>query len=803
MPTSTNKSLLELEVEMIGWDTAASTAADLDSTLSGLEDGVDIEVTLDAPDIGMLDDLNDTEITPTLEVEESEETKGILEGVNFLVALEKIKLAIEIVGSIWEIMGSLEQQFVEPFLDVEDAVARINAQTGTAIPDLDQLIRDLQAADLGDSVDQIADVVIHAQQIGAPMREAAEAALTFTHTFDENPETVLDSLNTLVTTHLVPNLQEAADLMTVFFQQGGNVGGDALAVVNDNAQSWADMGLTAAEALSTIDSLQQGTGATATDAAKMLQTFDDAMTAAAADPASQQASLLKIMGITNPKDAGEAIGAQTIDGFASAFDDLASDQQDLVSGLFFGKGGKKFTGAIEGMTTQNGIFADVVGAAEAAATEIDNSLRGAIDDFVLEINTSISRLLASDELDLPGKIAALKEAFQAAATTLAEGGSIGDALSVGFHIEGVDTALTNIERIFGNMVISLLEIVAFIQDPTGTTDKDAGTRGEIARLATQQLPFDLKVANPDELDGIINQALNRGVTNVGAGLDTALTELMTEGDFAKVIDIVTAIENSEGVTPETIQAFNDKYITPLSTAFDDAIASGDFDLAKKIADAQNDPTAYTDAIKGKLGFDGAALDQMAADFAAGMETAIAAETPTPDMAWADLWTVPPEVTTSITNFETDVDTAMTNASLVTGLASEEMIAALSAMSDGVVTADEEIAMAITGNTMTASFDAMTVSALQNAEATKGAFQGVLATVSNVDVRMKAFFDGIMAKVAAVNGAIEGIGLVPPTGGGGGNTTNNNVVVNTTNNVQGDAQAHAVGFRMAQTIRGMG
>jgi hypothetical protein len=132
-----------------------------------------------------------------------------------------------------------------------------------------------------------------------------------------------------------------------------------------------------------------------------------------------------------------------------------------------------------------------------------------------------------------------------------------------------------------------------------------------------------------------------------------------------------------------------------------------------------------------------------------------------------------------------------------------MINAFSAITDGVTTADEQIAMAITGNTMTASFDAMSMSAEQNVEATKLSFKGLLATVSQVDVAMSAFFNGIMAKVSAVNSAIEGIGTVPTTGGGGGNTTNNTVVVNQTNNVQGNAEGMQPGYQIARAIRGMG
>lgn len=749
-------SLLELEVSMEGWDAAEATAASLESTLNDLEGGVTIDVELDAPDVTALEDLNDTDISPTLDVQESEDTKSILDGVNFLVALEKIKLVIDVIGSAVSFVADLGALAINPFLDVEDAVARINAQTGTAIPDLDQLIRDLQASDLGESVHQIADVAIHAKQIGAPMEAAARAALTFTHTFDEKPEAVLDSLNTLVTTHLVPNLQDAADLMTVFFQQGGNVGGDALAVVNSNAQSWADMSLTAAEALSTIDSLQQGTGATATEAAKMLQTFDDAMTAAAADPSSEQANTLRLMGITNPKDAGEAIGAQTIDGFAAAFDNLASDQQDLVSGLFFGKGGKKFTGAIEGMTTQNSIFSDVTAAAALAATEIDNSLRGAIDDFVLEINTSIARLLSSEELDLPGKIADLKEAFQKAAETLASGGSIGDALSVGFHIEGVDTALGNVERVFGQLVLSLLEVVAFIQDPLNNNDNDASTRAQLASRATAQLPFDLLLANSEDIESLLKQAVARGVTDIAGGLTTALDEAIAAGDFDQVAEILQGILATSEIPPETAQAFVNSYILKVN----DAMAAAE-------------PPVL-------LGPELAAADSPAS---------------TPFNNLAKLFK---DTNTEATLAQTDITAAGDATAAAVTVATDAVVASSEGAKLAVQLMDTDIASAMMGNTVTASFEAVEDTAVSTMAGVIKSVQSVTPHILQLDALLKQVAAAAASVQSSVNTAVAGAGA---GGGGGGNTTN--VTVTQNNNVQSNAQAASTGYQLGAQIRGMG
>jgi hypothetical protein len=69
------------------------------------------------------------------------------------------------------------------------------------------------------------------------------------------------------------------------------------------------------------------------------------------------------------------------------------------------------------------------------------------------------------------------------------------------------------------------------------------------------------------------------------------------------------------------------------------------------------------------------------------------------------------------------------------------------------------------------------------------------------VAMSAFFNGIMAKVGAVNSAIEGIGTVP-TGGGGGTTNNTSITVNNNTSTQSQAQAEGLGYQFAAQIRGM-
>lgn len=835
LPEAGARLTLDLSEWESNWASAIADAETLQSTIEDMSTTVDIDVEFSGDDALPFDDIPET-ITTEATVTEDDNTKSIVDGLTFLVMKEKIEWAIDIAGNVWDFFSKIENLVVSPFLDVEDAVARINAQTGgTGIADLAQFIRDIQAADLGTGVDQITQVVIAAKQLGAPIQEATTAALTFTHTFDDqDPVTVLTTLNSLVQTGLVPNLQDAADLMVVFFQQGGNKGGDALSVVNEYSQSWEDMGLTITEALSLVTSLLGGGVDTAGDAAKMIQTFDDAMTAAAADPASQQAKMLQMMGIDNPKDAGQAIGAETIDGFVTAFNDLPADQQDLVSGLFFGKGGKKFTGAIEEATTQSDMFSNVTDAAAAAASEIDNSLRGAIDDFVLAANTALTTLLSSESLDLPGKIESLKQGFQEALDVLANGGTVGEAIEIGLNMPGFNDAVNRFQASIGNFAISVLEIIAGIQDFLG---KDStGTRQQIAQAERGQLAYDLQVANPDEIAGELQTAIDRGLTtsDIATATGKALEEMIAGGDFEKaqaLIDSLNKLSTSTG--PMLAPGLNGEQISQAQAALRD----GDLTRIQEQID------------KGNL------IAPVSVDtevFQTELNTAIEEAKPDPPEGWWDNFRIPvdklvpetltpegrsmsdtgggtqwwnsfagPEAQTAITDTTTamtdlgtttaDVTSAMTNAA---GMSTDSIVAGIVAMQEAANAADVGIATSFTENTVTSSFQEVADTANQAFPGVIAWFQKTAAEAAHFDISMSGHIQHLLNLLhdlqflsAQVAGGVQaalmlGQQLPPqPVGGGtgNGNTTINNSV-NVNNNVNNSAAATANGYAIAASLR---
>lgn len=847
LPEAGAKLTLDLSEWESNWSSVMGDAETLQSTLDDLTGSVDVEVNLDIPDTSEIEDIQSLDgetITPELDTTETETSKEIRDGINFLATVEKIKIAIDVVGTALQFIKDMGSIVVNPFLDVEDAVAKINAQTGgTGIEDLGQFIRDIQAADLGENVDQISEVVIAAKQLGAPIDEATRAALTFTHTFqDENPVDVLTTLNTLVETGLVPNLQDAADLMTVAFQNSANKGNDLLGVVSANAQSWADMGLNGTEALSAINSLTQGNVDSATDAAKALQTLDDALTTAADNADSPQAEALKTLGMENPKDSGQAMGADFIDGFAASFANLPANQQDLVSGVLFGKVGKKFTGALGGLTTQDGPFGDVVGAAADAATEIDNSLRGAIDDFVTEANAKLDELLSSSAIDLPGKIKALKEGLQEGVDVLANGGTVGDALEVALNIPGLsdtlNTFIGNFERIIGNLEIAFLQVVATIQEITGHGEEAKGTRATIAGLAQNQLAFDLQLGNPDEVGAQVAQALSRGVSGeqVGTTVMTAINESIAKGNFDQGGGIIEGLIQSSvkaGKDPAVWNELAGRYVTKLQDGFANAMSAGNVNLMQDmIAINPNAKVPGLDdavvAMKQQLSdafapaAGGANADNPFTKTFQGISTAFTDAFPgqgkqgtTSNSLLGGLITAADDTVTKLNDADTFMSASFDHIQTATqetaDAATTDMATVGTAFDTAAVEAalmDQNIALSLTENTVTASFEAVALAAQTAFPTVIDWFNRTTQAAAVFDAQVSGHVQHLLgllhdlqflsAQVATgVQQALTlGAGL-----GGGGNVTTNNVTVN--NNVQGNAAAVANGYTIAASIRNGG
>lgn len=796
------KAGVSLDVDSSDWDSAYKTVLKEAGNLDSLAPSVKISV--NDSDVGTayasLLDLERT-VSPKINVDDSE-LSAANDKLDDIATIGAIDLAINVAGNAKGFIEGLGRfSGIGGIMEMDSALALIQARTGKMIPDAEKLINELYVNGWGESKTEIAGVIAEASQLGLEGADLEAAVLSTLQVISVTGGEASDTLSKIDIAAKANGISftESADLFVAGYQNGGDKADDLLDTLSEYGTQFKQFGLSAEGSLAfLITGLEAGVfnADTLGDAVKEIGIrFSEIGTTPAITDAFEQLDALSDIDLTKMLEgyeAGTVLGDEMLQGLFDALAEVGetdSKTATLIAAQLVGTTSEIIGADVWGQlsTDADTVLGDIEGRAETAGNAISATLAVTIDTFLRGVEQMATDFLSSDAIDLDGKIEVLKTQLATALSTMTSGGSLGDALELGFGITGVDAALANIGRVFGQFTLTLLEIVAAIQDPLGINDADAGTRGQIATMATQQLPFDLSVANPDEFDAIFTQAAERGVSvaDMGAALGTALDASVEDGDFDRTKEILAGILENAEADPTAVQALVDKY----NAAIDEAMASvpppaQDEGWWNRLKPPDDAALAGTKAMSGVGGGTGAKGTN-----------------------WWETISVSPETIASldaadeaVVTLDKDVDTAMTNASLVTGLASDSMIAALSAMSDGVITADEQIANAITGNTMTASFDAMSVSADLNAELTKASFMGILATVSSVDARLSTFFHGVMAKVAIANDAILNIGVVPP--GGGGSSTTNNITVTNNTSTQSPAQADGLGYRFAAQIRGM-
>ncbi len=530
---------VESGVRLIGDTEDASSKMEELISLADSIDSLSPTLTVDTEvgDTSAVDDitaLDGSQINTEIDTKEGGDKVG---GKSLLTTLYELginpmQIVMNIAGTILDLAGMLNQFAIQPLLDIDTAVAHINAQTGNAIPNARELLNTLYPADIGD-IDAIASALTHAQQLGLPLEDATKAALEFVKVFPENdPNNVLDALDQMVKNKLAPDIVTAADLLTTAEQQGVDKGKDLISVFERSSGAIKDLGLTGDEFLSLAKTDLAGGGASA-------QTFLDTLTkikAGLQGGNKNSTDALKVLGIPDPATTGTGYTEEFFKSVATAiknFKGTDAEKQALFQSLVGGKLGQKdYEGFLNIDAAQPSLDA-LTGATDKAATEMDNSLSGAIDDFVLAAQTAAMDFLSSEQIDLPGKIAALKTGLQDALNVLQGGGDLGTALTVGLKPIGFDDEFQKLEAVFGNFIISLLQVIASIQDITGHGKEAAGTRATITEMGQQQLAFDLKLGNASEVAQDIETAVSRGVTpeGISAAASTAVSELVKAGSL--------------------------------------------------------------------------------------------------------------------------------------------------------------------------------------------------------------------------------------------------------------------------------
>lgn len=155
-------------------------------------------------------------------------------------------------------------------LNVDAALATVQgkfALTNAEMVRIGETSADLYAQTWGQSQEQVADAAgLVAQQLvdlGSTTDESFQnitaAALTLADVFDQDINEVIRAAANLMKNGLVPDAQAAFDVMTVGFQNGGNLAGDLLETIIEYSQHFASLGISAEEAMAVlIDGMQNG-----------------------------------------------------------------------------------------------------------------------------------------------------------------------------------------------------------------------------------------------------------------------------------------------------------------------------------------------------------------------------------------------------------------------------------------------------------------------------------------------------------------------------------------------------------------
>lgn len=615
---------------------------------------VNVDIALEDTAYKSLLDLDGQTLTPTVDVQHTTSSKEVVDGMKQLAALSVINIAVNAGGSA---IGLVEKFAriggVAGLFEMDTALATIEARTGNMIPDADKLINELYVNGWGESVTAIADVITQADNLNisqSDMATAVQNALVLQTAYGEDTSETLRAMDSLVKNDLAKDFQEAADILVTGFQNGANRGQDLLDTFNEYGTTFAGLGISGTVALSLINAGLAAGIDNSDRVADAVREIGIRLNEIGTDETITQSfeeldalSKIDLSKLLEGYRAGSVTGDEYFKGFFDALNEASTADPTAAARIatnLIGTQSEDFKiGAFSALADGFDLTAkDIEGRAAAAGTAISNTLSEKWLELGRAVEVAAQNFLSSEQIDLPGKIDAIKQGLTDAVSILQSGGTLGQALEVGFNIQGVDAFLGGFQSTVGNFAINLLEMIASIQDFLGKGS--GGTRTEITKLAENQLTFDLKLAdNQEEITNTIQTAIARGVDmkTIAESAGVAVEELMASGSVGAAKALIDEIQfqgqgfvlspeidplfgegvtlqNSlntwiedrnldaindaisrglviapEGIDVSDLQTEVDTAVTALTDQFNTALATGDINLANTIAQQLGDP----------------------------------------------------------------------------------------------------------------------------------------------------------------------------------------------------------------------
>lgn len=551
-------SLLDLELSLDGEQDLLDVADEVDR-LNG--ETIDTTVNVDDSDLKTADTLRDNlnEDTDTTANVEDSQLKDANDKLDVIKNFEILNFVWNVAGTAVDFFKSTAEFTVGPILEYDTALSTIQARTGAMIPNAQELISDLYTDGWGESRQQIADVIVQADQLGISMgdlEEATRSAFEVSAVTGDDVQSSLRTINNLAK-QMGISYSDAADLVVAGTQEGANAAGDLQEALIEFGPKLRDMGITGEGALSIIKSGLDAGAKSASDVLDGVKELslnigkigkDQDVTNAfnTLDRLSTSVDLKKQLDLYRQ---GKLSGDEFLQGLSDAISEAdtvdPTKTQAAVGTLYGSKGEDLGAGVFGGLKTNFDENATAIeGRAADAGTAIHDNITSKFEEVTRTIGDNIASYL-EDNTGIDTFLNNFETGIQDTLDALKSGEDIGDAITIGLKPLGLDDEFQKLESIFGNLVISFLRLVADIQD---TLDKDSsGTRAEVARLGANQLTFDLKVGNPDDVAAEIATAVDRGVTpdQIAKSASTAVTELVKNGATDQAQTLVDQLKGGQ------------------------------------------------------------------------------------------------------------------------------------------------------------------------------------------------------------------------------------------------------------------
>lgn len=816
-------SNLDVEFDLSGEEDLYDVADEIDQLSN---EDISTDVNVDSSELTEADRLRenleeDTTTTANVEDDQLQEANDKLDAIkNF----EVLNFVWNVAGTLVDFARSTADFTVGPILEYDSALSTIQARTGEMIPDARTLIGDLYTDGWGDSREQIADVIVQADQLGISMddlEEATRSAFEVSAVTGDDVQTSLRTINNLATAMGI-SYSDAADLIVAGTQDGANAAGDLQEALVEFGPKFSEMRISGEGALSIIESGLANGAKSASDVSDGIKELGNNISKIGEDEgvttAFNQLDKLSSIDLKSQLDLynqGKLSGDDFYQGIFDALNEVQTTNpgaaQDIGTTLIGGKAEDMGVGIFANLETS---FDETATAIEGRATEAGTAIHDNIGSKFTEVTRSIGDSIAQyleDNTGLDEFLDNFKQGMQDTIDALKSGKSVEEAITIGLKPLGFDDEFQKLESIFGNLIIGFLQIVADVQSLLGKDN--SGTKAEIARLSTNQLAFDLKVANGDEIATAVKTALDRGVSeaDISKAGATAITEAINTGDLEQAQTILDNMQRTSVLVSTTIGGIAQPVQTVtqgLDESYEDfqkrlndwkAMAESDVSVAVKFDNIEIDDSAFTGL-----------QDQI--DEASKNVALNVSKVATPDR---------PEVATGPdaggntrqTQILADTD-ALTAAQQRQSDSMDEVTTSV----DDHITKEGELrttfdATTTSAGTLTDSVDELATSA---GEATDGIDAQTLAN-SDLGESLTdsvAQYQALEAQLAAgtisveqFNAAVETLiataqaAASAASGGGGGSTTN--VTLNQTNNIASGAEGNGVGVVTADEVKGFG